>query len=143
MKMKSIRKITAVLFLCIGILLNAAVVFAAEDTQLVYSGGSDTAEFEFEPGISFDYSNLMPGDVSSQELTLKNESTDNIFVRLSTRELVNDDFLSNLDLKIEETKDGTTLTIFEGKVSELLDEEKVNYNGVASKTVKSVLYYNQ
>jgi hypothetical protein len=46
----------------------------------------------------------MPGDVSSQELTLKNESTDN-FCSSVNRELVNDDFLSNLDLKIEETKD--------------------------------------
>lgn len=128
MKMKKTRRLTITLLTLILIIMNSITVFAADDADVVYSGGSDTAVFEFEPGASFDYSGLMPGDTSSQTLTIMNESTDDIIIRLAAEELVNNEFLSNIDLTITETKDGDSVVLFDGKVSELTDETKVNYN---------------
>lgn len=128
MKMKRKKKISIILLTVILIIMNSITVFAADDVEMVYTGGSDTAVFEFQPNVSFDYENLMPGDESSQSIKVSNESEDDIVLRLSTKELVNDEFLSQLELTIVEIKDGLTITLFEGKVPELLDENKVNYN---------------
>ena len=117
-----------VLFLCVGILLLswAMPVFAA-DGNVTYSG--DAGEFIFAPGSEYsptdlfpNFKDVMPGDSITQKLTVKNDASNQVKVKIYLRSLGahedSGDFLSRLHLRVEKSEDNTMAYMFDGAAHE-------------------------
>lgn len=98
------------------LLVPAPLSVSAEDGNVIYSG--DSGEFIFEPGTGYsptdlfpDFKEVMPGDLLTQNITVKNEASNNVKVEIYIRSLgAHDDeqsqeLLSQLELEVVKLTD--------------------------------------
>ena len=115
-------------FLCACIILLACVLtaFAAEG-NVTYSGNA--GEFIFAPGSEFsptdlfpNFKDVMPGDSLVQPITVKNNASKKVKVKIYMRALgAHEDseaFLSQLKLRVEKSEDNTMAQMFDAAANE-------------------------
>ncbi len=106
--MKKIKIIAAVLAVITVMSVSGLSAFAKGN--VTYSG--DSGNFIFSPGSDYsptdlftDMKDVMPGDVIKQKITVRNDASEKVKVRIYMRSLGADeesrDFLSQLSLKVE------------------------------------------
>ena len=119
------KRIT-VLFVALLVLLSSAMTASAADGNVTYSG--DAGEFIFAPGSDYsltdlfpDFKGVMPGDQLQQTITVKNDASNKVKVKIYIRSLGaqdgSEDFLSQLQLKVD-VLDGWTDYMFSAAANE-------------------------
>lgn len=112
--------------ICILLLCFSLPTFAQEGT-VTYSG--ESGEFIFTPGSSHSptdlfpaFKDVMPGDTLSQKITVKNEASKEVKVKIYLRALgAHEDsqaFLSQLGLKVRTSEDNSMAYMFDSAASE-------------------------
>ena len=117
-----------IVFLCVCVLLLtcAMPVFAAEG-NVTYSG--DAGKFIFAPGSEYsptdlfpNFKDVMPGDSITQPITVKNDASNKVKVKIYMRSLgAHEDsveFLSQLRLRIEKSEENTMAYMFDAAANE-------------------------
>lgn len=114
--------------MCVLVLLLCLVPAAsAEDGNVRYNG--DVGEFIFQPGgqesltdLFPDFKDVMPGDVLTQGITVVNERSRDVKVKLYIRSLGAkegfEEFLSQMNLKVRVSDDNTMGYMFDAAASE-------------------------
>ena len=113
--------------LCIFVLLSSATSVFAADGNVTYSG--DAGTFIFAPGSSDsptdlfpNFKDVMPGDSIAQSITVKNDASNKVKVKIYIRSLGahadSADFLSKLHLRVEKSEDNTMAYMFDAAASE-------------------------
>ena len=118
----------SIVFLCICVLLLSCVmpVFAAEG-NVTYSG--DAGKFIFAPGSEHsptdlfpNFKDVMPGDSITQPITVKNDASNKVKVKIYMRSLGahadSIDFLSQLHLRVEKSEENTMAYMFDAAANE-------------------------
>lgn len=118
----------SIVFLCICVLLLSCVmqVFAA-DGNVTYSG--DAGKFIFTPGSEYsptdlfpNFKDVMPGDSIIQPITVKNDASNKVKVKIYMRSLgAHEDsmeFLSQLRLRVEKSEENTMAYMFDAAANE-------------------------
>lgn len=111
------RKFLFALLCAMTVCIFSVLSVSAEGGQVTYTG--DAGQFVFAPGSGYsltdlftDFKDVMPGDSISQNITIKNEASEKVDVKVFMRSLGAEegyeDFLSQLKLKVEK-QDGTVL----------------------------------
>ena len=101
-------------------------VYAAEG-KVTYDGNAK--EFIFEPGSDYsptdlfhDFKGVMPGDTLTQKITVKNDASNNVKVKIYIRSLGahedSKDFLSQLGLKVQKSEDNEMAYMFDAAADE-------------------------
>lgn len=116
------------IFLCVFMLLLSCVtpVFAA-DGNVTYSG--DAGKFVFAPGSEHsptdlfpNFKDVMPGDSITQPITVKNDASNKVKVKIYVRSLgAHEDsvaFLSKLHLRVEKSEENTMAYMFDAAAGE-------------------------
>lgn len=107
------RKLTAFL-LALLLVLCGAVTASAEDGNVTYSG--DSGKFIFEPGTNYsptdlfpDFKDVMPGDVLTQRILIRNDASRRVDIRINMRSLGahpdSVDFLSQMRMTVTQLTD--------------------------------------
>ena len=107
------RKLTAFL-LALLLVLCGAVTASAEDGNVTYSG--DSGKFIFEPGTNYsptdlfpDLKDVMPGDVLTQRIVIRNAASRRVDIRINMRSLGahpdSVDFLSQMRMTVTQLTD--------------------------------------
>lgn len=107
------RKLTACL-LALLLVLCGAVTASAEDGNVTYSG--DSGKFIFEPGTNYsptdlfpDLKDVMPGDVLTQRIVIRNAASRRVDIRINMRSLGahpdSVDFLSQMRMTVTQLTD--------------------------------------
>ena len=120
------KKVLVLLLIC-ALALSLALPAYAEDGNITYNG--DAHEFVFEPGseesptdLFPNFKDVMPGDELTQKITIRNNASRNVKVKLYIRSLgVNPDsveFLSQLSLKVSRSDDNEMGYMFAAAASE-------------------------
>ena len=120
------KKFFAHLCVC-ALLLFCAVPVLAADGNVTYSG--DAGEFIFAPGSAYsptdlfpNFKDVMPGDSITQPITVKNDASNKVKVKIYMRsqgaheESV--DFLSKLHLRVEKSEENTMGYMFDAAAHE-------------------------
>ena len=88
--MRRVVKLSAALLLIVLLLLNQSVLMCAAESTLTYRGFAQG--FDIQPGSGYsetdlfdDFKDVMPGDTLLETVTVKNESSDNDFIRVYLR----------------------------------------------------------
>ncbi len=119
---RSLSLIIAVMIL----LLSATTVFAA-DGKVTYDGNAQ--QFIFEPGSAYsptdlfaDFKGVMPGDTLTQKITVKNNASDQVKVKIYMRSLGahtdSAEFLSKLGLSVQTSIDNEMAYMFDAAANE-------------------------
>lgn len=115
-------------FLCIWtILLSCAIPGFATEGNVTYSG--DAGKFLFAPGSEYsptdlfpNFKDVMPGDSITQPITVKNDASNKVKVKIYMRSLGahedSVDFLSKLHLRVEKSEDNTMAYMFDAAANE-------------------------
>ena len=109
------------------LLLSCVMPVLASDGNVTYSG--DAGEFIFTPGSEYsptdlfsNFKDVMPGDSITQSITVKNDASNNVKVKLYMRSLgAGDDsaeFLSKLHLRVETGEENTMAYMFDAAANE-------------------------
>ena len=120
------KKILALLIAFITVFSCAFPVFAA-DGKVTYSG--DAKKFIFEPGgvlsltdLFPNFKGVMPGDTLTQKITVKNDASNKIKVKIYMRSLGysggSEEFLSELGLKVKTSKENEMAYMFDAAANE-------------------------
>ena len=120
------KRIIALFFAVIVFFSSFVSAFAA-DAKVVYSGGSEN--FVFAPGSEhsltdlFDnFKDVMPGDILTQKITVKNNSDSKIKVKIYLRSFGaqegSEEFLSKLFLKVQKSEDNDMEYMFDATANE-------------------------
>ena len=115
------------LALAAAMLLGAALPVAAEDGNVTYTGNS--GDVILEPGTEYsptdlfpDLKDVMPGDVLTQGITVTNDRSKDVKVKLYIRSLGakegSEAFLSQMGLKVRVSEDNTMGYMFDAAASE-------------------------
>jgi len=121
--MKKITKIITILLLAVSF---SVPVYAAEGT-VTYDG--DAKEFIFKPGSDYsptdlfsEFKGVMPGDTLSQKITVKNDATNKVKVKVYLRSLgaheESTEFLSQLGLRVKKSADNEMAYMFDAAANE-------------------------
>ena len=114
-------------FLCVlGILLSMAVTVSAAGS-VAYVGGAE--KFIFAPGSEHsptdlfkELKNVMPGDSITQHITVENDASNKVKVKIYMRSLgAHEDseaFLSKLRLRVEKSEENTMAYMFDAAASQ-------------------------
>lgn len=118
----------SIVFLCIyGLLLSCVMPVMAADGNVTYSG--DAGEFIFAPGSEYsptdlfpNFKDVMPGDSITQPITVKNDASKKVKVKIYMRALgAHEDsveFLSQLQLRVEKSVENTMAYMFDAAAHE-------------------------
>lgn len=115
------------LLLALALCLCVTVPAFAEDGKVTYNG--DSGEFIFEPGSEHsptdlfpDFKDVMPGDVLTQKITIKNKVNKKIKAKIYLRSLGAQpdsvEFLSQLGLKVKLSDDNEMGYMFDAAANE-------------------------
>ncbi len=115
------RKIIPLLLALLLVVSSTLPAFAAEG-KVEYSG--DSGKFIFAPGseksptdLFPEFKDVMPGDTLTQKITVKNNASDKVKVKLYIRSLGahedSKDFLSQLNLKVATSQENTMAYMFD------------------------------
>lgn len=116
------------LFLCACVLLWSCITpVVAADSNVTYSG--DAGRFIFAPGsedsptdLFSNFKNVMPGDSITQSITVKNDASNKVKVKIYMRSLGahsdSVDFLAQLQLRVEKGEDNTMAYMFDAAANE-------------------------
>ena len=115
-------------FLCVCVLLLSCVtpVFAA-DGNVTYSG--DAGKLIFAPGSEYsptdlfpNFKDVMPGDTITQKITVKNDASNKVKVKIYMRALGahkdSVEFLSKLRLRVDKSEEDPMAYMFDAAASE-------------------------
>lgn len=116
------KLLTVILCLCL-----VCFSVSAADGSVTYSG--DAGEFIFAPGseesltdLFPDFKDVMPGDSLHQKITVKNDASEkvkvNIYVRSKGAQAGNEEFLSQLRLRVAVSEDNVMGYMFDAAASE-------------------------
>ena len=108
------------------LLMGSITVFAAEG-KVTYSG--DAGQFIFQPGSDYsptdlfpDFKDVMPGDTLTQRITVKNDASKKVKVKIYMRALGahedSEEFLSQLGLMVQKSGDSPYDYLFAAAASE-------------------------
>lgn len=115
------------LFFALAIALSSVVPVSAADGEVTYVGKAK--QFIFEPGSEYSVTDLfpnfkgvMPGDTLTQKITVKNDVSKHVKVKVYMRALGahkdSEEFLSQLRLQVEKSEDNESAYMFDAAVSE-------------------------
>lgn len=115
--------------MCIVFLLALSVVLPsfAANGKVTYDGNSQ--KFIFEPGSNHspsdlfpDFKSVMPGDRLTQKITVKNDASENVKVKIYIRSLGaqegSETFLSQLALQVKKSEDNDMAYMFDASADE-------------------------
>ena len=117
-----------IVFLCVCVLLLSCVMpVMAADGNVTYSG--DAGKCIFAPGSEYsptdlfpNFKDVMPGDSLTQQITVKNDASNKVKVKIYIRSLgaheESEEFLSQLHLRVEKSEDNTMAYMFDAAASE-------------------------
>ena len=117
-----------IVFLCVFVLLLSCVMpVMAADGNVTYSG--DAGKFIFAPGSEYsptdlfpNFKDVMPGDSLTQQITVKNDASNKVKVKIYIRSLgaheESEEFLSQLHLRVEKSEDNTMAYMFDAAANE-------------------------
>lgn len=127
--MKKIAKTFSTMVTTLFLVLMMSVTAFAEDANVTYSG--DAGEFVFAPGSDYsltdlfpNFKDVMPGDSISQKITVKNNASRRVKVKIYLRSLgahedgVSPEFLSQMHLRVKLSEDNTRPELFEAAPNE-------------------------
>lgn len=114
-------------FLAVLLLMSVTVTAFAEDGTVTYSGNS--GDFVFEPGSEHsptdlfpNFKDVMPGDVLTQKITVKNNADNKVKVKIFMRSLGAQpdsvEFLSQLRLQVKLSDDNEMGYMFDAAANE-------------------------
>lgn len=118
----------SIVFLCICVLLLSCVMpVMAADGNVTYSG--DAGKFIFSPGSEYsptdlfpNFKDVMPGDSITQPITVKNDASNKVKVKIYMRSLGahadSVEFLSQLGLKVQKSAENEMAYMFDAAASE-------------------------
>ena len=120
------KKLLTLLIVCVVALSSVLPVYAAEG-KVTYSGNA--GEFIFEPGsdnsltdLFPDFKGVMPGDTLTQKITVKNDASNDVKVKIYIRSLGaqegSEAFLSQLGLKVKTSAEDEMAYMFDAAASE-------------------------
>ena len=109
------------------IAMSCVFCVSAEDANVTYDGGAK--DFIFLPGseesltdLFPNFKDVMPGDSLAQKITVKNDASNKVKVKIYMRSLgaqpESAEFLSQLGLKVQKTVDNEMGYMFDAKASE-------------------------
>lgn len=115
-----------VALLCVFALLLVTTAHA-EDGNVSYSG--DAGSFIFAPGSQYsptdlfpNFKDVMPGDSISQAITVRNDASNKVKIKVYMRSLgshpESEEFLSKLHLRVEKSEDNTMAYMFDAAAHE-------------------------
>lgn len=118
------RRIFCIIFI---LLLCFSLPTMAKESSVTYAG--DSGEFIFTPGSSQSptdlfpaFKDVMPGDTLTQNITVRNEASKKVKVKIYLRALGaqagSEGFLSQLGLKVRAASDNTMAYMFDSAASE-------------------------
>ena len=116
--MKKILTFSLLLALCVSF----SLVFQGESSRVIYDGSSRNFIFDVDGTASptdlfANFKSVMPGDVKTQKITVKNDASNKIKVRLYLRSLGavegSEEFLSQLTLQVKQSEDNTMAYMFD------------------------------
>lgn len=118
----------SIAFLCIlALLLPCVIPVKAADGNVTYSG--DAGDIIFAPGSDYapsdlfpNFKNVMPGDSITQTITVKNDASKKVKVKIYVRSLGaredSVDFLSQLRLRVEKSEENVMGYMFDAAANE-------------------------
>ena len=115
------------LFAALSLLLCLTVGVSAEDANVTYSGNA--GKFVFSPGsdhsltdLFLNFKDVMPGDSLQQRITVKNDASNAVKVKLYIRSLgadeFSEDFLSQLQLRVTKSAENDMAYMFDAAADE-------------------------
>ena len=125
--MKLMRRFCACLLAVLIGLCGVVPALAEEDGNVIYSG--DAGEFIFTPGSEYsptdlfpNFKDVMPGDSLTQPITVKNDASNKVKVKIYMRSLGahedSKEFLSQLHLRVEKSENNAMAHMFDAAASE-------------------------
>ena len=120
------KRIVAILTIAVLVFSCTLTAWAAEGNA-IYSGNA--GEFIFKPGSEHsptdlfpNFKDVMPGDSITQPITVKNDASNKVKVKIYMRALgahkESEKFLSQLHLRVEKSGDNTMAYMFDGAAGE-------------------------
>lgn len=117
----------AVFLLAAAVLLSCAVSTLAAEGSVTYDG--DAGKFIFAPGSAYsptdlfpEFKDIMPGDSLTQKITVKNEASHAVKVKIYIRALGahadSKDFLSQLRLRVKKSDENAMAYMFDATADE-------------------------
>ena len=108
------------------ILFSATVSVSADNASVTYSG--DAGEFIFKPGsdesltdLFSNFKDVMPGDSIKQNITVKNDASNKVKVKIYIRSLgaqnESKEFLSKLNLRVAKSSENSMEYMFDAAAS--------------------------
>ena len=115
------------LFITLILVISSVMPVFAADGKVNYNGNA--REFIFEPGSKYsptdlfpNFKNVMPGDSIAQKITVKNDASNRVKVKIYMRSLgahaESEEFLSKLKLRVEKSEDNEMAYMFDAAASE-------------------------
>ncbi len=115
------------LLITVAILLSSALTAHAANGKISYLGNAK--DFVFEPGSEFsptdlftEFKDVMPGDTLTQKITLKNDASKDVKVKVYIRSLGahedSVDFLSQISLKVQKYEENEMAYMFDAYANE-------------------------
>lgn len=119
--MKKILAIALALCLCLGVPARAeesSVIYDGEAQQFIFTPGSDLSPSDLFP----DLKSVMPGDTLTQHITVRNDASKQVKVKIYLRALGaqegSEEFLSYIGLRVEKCAENEMPYMFDATASE-------------------------